>query len=54
MKVRRDGANVLLVVGDREIGGSAAAAILDDDDDRDFADRAERQSKRYSAEFRML
>jgi hypothetical protein len=54
MRVRRDGANVLLVVRDREIGGSAAAAILDDDDDRDFADRAERQSKRYSAEFRML
>lgn len=40
MKVRDDGANVVLLVGEREIGGSAAAAILDDDDDRDFAERA--------------
>jgi hypothetical protein len=40
MKVRHDGANVVLLVGEREIGGSAAATILDDDDDRDFAERA--------------
>jgi hypothetical protein len=32
MEVRRDGANVVLLVDEREIGGSAAAAILDDDD----------------------
>lgn len=30
MKVGDDGANVVLLVGEREIGGSAAAAILDD------------------------
>jgi hypothetical protein len=40
MEVRRDGANVVLLVDEREIGGSAAAVILDDDDDRDLADRA--------------
>ncbi len=40
MQVRRDGANVVLMVDERVVGGSAAAALLDDDDDRDLADRA--------------
>jgi len=31
---------VVLLVDEREVGGSAAAAILDDEDDRDLAERA--------------
>jgi allophanate hydrolase subunit 2 len=46
MQVRHDRANVVLLVDDRTVGGSAAAAILDDGDDRDLAERAGRLSKR--------